>query len=359
MNDPLVSLVVTFGLLAALAAVFWPVRGWWWRWQRAGSADRRVQVEDALKHLYDCEYRGTVATLHSLAGTLGVSADRTADLLRRLQAMELVTTRQGGHRLTAEGRSYALRVVRTHRLWERFLSDETSVRPADWHHEAELREHRTSEAEAEALSARLGHPRYDPHGDPIPTRDGEMPPPAGVRLTELEADTVAHIVHVEDEPEAVYAQLAASGLHPGVALRVLAVEPNRIRLEVHGEEEVLAPVVAANLFVRRTKADLLPAPGTPLSSLATGSRAVVAGIAPTLRGTERRRLLDLGIVPGTAIAADRRAPGGDPTAYRVRGTLVALRRDQADHVWIETAAAGARDAGSAELRTAGARGDAA
>ena len=76
--------------------------------------------------------------------------------------------------LTEEGRLYALQVIRTHRLWEHYLAHETGVAEREWHARADRVEHQLSPAEVDALSARLGHPVFDPHGDPIPTASGEV-----------------------------------------------------------------------------------------------------------------------------------------------------------------------------------------
>ncbi|HRR57089.1 MAG TPA: FeoA family protein [Acidobacteriota bacterium] len=73
----------------------------------------------------------------------------------------------------------------------------------------------------------------------------------------------------------------------------------------------------------------------PLSCLAPGRKAVVRIVSRALRAPERRRFLDLGLVPGTQVTVELPAPSGDPVAYRIRGTLVALRRDQAAHVLVE------------------------
>ena len=265
-----------------------------------------------------------------------MSGNRAAEVLGRLQAQELVRVDEGCYRLTAEGRSYALRIVRIHRLWERYLSDETGLDPEAWHVEAERLEHTTSEEEAEALAARMGHPSHDPHGDPIPTAGGEIAPPTGKPLTELAIGELAEIVHVEDEPEAVYAQLVAAGLHPGMRVRINESTPRRVRFEADAEEHVLAPVFAANLSVQPLPQDeRMAGPFERLSALDVGERARVVALAPALRGAERRRMLDLGLIPGTEVAPEIRSPGGDPTGYSIRGAVIALRREQADHVQIE------------------------
>jgi len=73
-----------------------------------------------------------------------------------------------------------------------------------------------------------------------------------------------------------------------------------------------------------------------LSGLRTGERAKVLGLSPACRGAERRRLLDLGFVAGTAVEVEMVSPAGDPTAYRVRGTVIALRREQSGLIRIAT-----------------------
>ena len=330
------ALGLALALVAAAVVLFWPVRGLLWRWLRAQRATEKVLIEDALKHLFDCEYKGRMATLQSLSGALAVSGGQTAEILRRLQERELVTWSDRGYELTGEGRRYALRVVRIHRLWERYLSEHTGLEPEAWHDEAEFREHETSAEEANALSARMGDPLYDPHGDPMPTAGGEIEAPAGQPLTALPIGELAEIVHVEDEPPAIYAQLVAEGLVPGMRIQVLNASSKRIRFEADAEEHVLAPIIAANLSVLPLpREEEMPGPWHSLSSLEIGEAATVIGLAPGLRAPEHRRMLDLGLIPGTVVSAEIRSPSGDPVGYRIRGAVIALRREQANQVRIE------------------------
>ncbi len=339
--QPLFSLLIVTAALVFAVLLFWPARGLFWRGLRLLRSNERVRIEDALKHVYDCEYRATPCTLHSLAGALSFSGSRAAGLIARLEELRLIEEKGGCYRLSADGRSDALRVVRIHRLWERYLSDETGFDATEWHAEADAREHSTSAQEADSLAVKMGEPRYDPHGDPIPTAEGEIAPQRGKPLSELVAGEVAEIVHVEDEPASVYAQLVAECLYPGMRVRVLEKTPRRVRFEGDAEEHVLAPVLAANLtvIVHRGEAEIEETPRN-LSVLELGEAAQVTGISALCRGLERRRLLDLGIVPGTVVEAELASPSGDPTAYRVRGALVALRREQADLIHITAAAAG-------------------
>jgi DtxR family Mn-dependent transcriptional regulator len=233
--------------------------------------------------------------------------------------------------LTAAGQEYALQVIRAHRLWERYLADETGFPEDEWHDRADRMEHTMSQAETEALSARLGHPIHDPHGDPIPTATGDFVPHGGQSLTTIAGGQAARIVHLEDEPAVIYAQLVAEGLHPGLIVRVLEASPERIRFLADGKEQVLAPILANNVSVTPlSEAEASAAVATEtLADLKVGEMAKVVGISPACRGLERRRLLDLGILAGTTVSAEMVSPSGDPTAYRVRGALIGLRQEQA------------------------------
>ena len=336
MTDPVFALFAGLAVVVALTLLLWPDRGLLWRLVRMHRATERVQIEDALKHLFDCEYLGHPSTLASTAGALRVSGGRAAELLERMQQQELVVAAESGFRLTPTGRSDALRVVRIHRLWERYLSEETGLAPQHWHERAEELEHRTSRAQAEALSQQMGHPLYDPHGDPIPTPSGDIAPRRGQPLNSLPVGQLAEIVHVEDEPPTIFAQLVAEGLQPGMRVRVFEATPERIRFEADAEEYVLAPVIAANLsVVELTDDDDMTGPFERLSQLQVGEQADVVGFLPLCRGPERRRLMDLGLIPGTTVAAEIQSPAGDPTGYRIRGAIIALRKVQADQIQIE------------------------
>lgn len=334
MADPLVSLLVVFGTVVLALLLFWPATGLAWRWRRGLAATDRVEVEDALKHLWDGEYRQRPATLESLAGTLGLSGRAAADLVDRLGRLGLLQYDGAALHLTPDGRRDALRVIRIHRLWERYLADETGLDAREWHAHAEHREHRTSDQQAAAMAATLGHPRFDPHGDPIPMPSGEMPPHQGMPLTQLPGDVAAEIVHIEDEPEAVFAQIVALGLVPGMQVRLLDRSPQRLRIQADAEEIVLAPVVAANVTVVPIEQAADLSSMTRLSSIGPGDTAEVVALAASCRGAQRRRLLDLGVVPGTRITYELRGPSGDPTAYRIRGALIALRQEQAAQIYV-------------------------
>jgi len=331
--NPWIAAVVA---LVVVALVLWPKHGLLARWRAAQRLQARYRREDALKHILKVETSGQVPTLESVAGALRLRPNRAALLLEDMEQCGLISFDQGRLRLRRAGRELAIHVIRAHRLWESYLAEQTGVAEAAWHREAERREHLLSEREAEALAAQLGHPTHDPHGDLIPDAHGEFSANAGQPLNSMPADAPVLITHIEDEPDAIYAQLCAQGLRPGMRAWIMDKTPQRIRFWADGNEHVLAPILANNISVvpllESTTSDLLAE--QYLSGLVRGQQGRILSLSSACRGAERRRLLDLGFVPGTAIEVEMVSPGGDPTAYRLRGTVIALRRNQANLIRI-------------------------
>ena len=333
MEPSFLSYLMAVGVLVVLVLILWPGRGYLWRWRRLERLSQRVLLEDGLKHLYDCEYEKRSASVDSLAGALEVPRSQAAATLIELESMALALTLEETVALTREGRDEALRVVRSHRLWERYLAERTGVSRSRWHEEAERQEHRMSEEETESLFREMGHPAYDPHGDPIPTAAGEVPERRTVPLPSLKEGELGRIEHVEDEPEEVYRRLTDAGLHPGTRVQLSQVGEDEVRFVADGQPHSLPPVVAGNVFVHPVD-EQMPGPYDSLSDLTMGEQARVVRISPACRGLERRRLLDMGLIPGTDVSLEMRSPTGDPMAYLVRGATIALRRHQARHIQV-------------------------
>ncbi|MBI4663182.1 MAG: metal-dependent transcriptional regulator [Verrucomicrobia bacterium] len=328
-------------ILAALAVAWlvWPRRGLIARCRHALLLSDRLRREDALKHVLKLEANRQVATVESVAGALHIRSDQAATLLEDMEQGGLLSYSEGRLLLRPAGRELAVHVIRAHRLWESYLAEQTGVAESEWHQRAERQEHFLSRQETRALSARLGYPQQDPHGDSIPDERGELDGDCGQPLNAAPLNTPLVLTHIEDEPELIYAQIAAEGLSAGMKAVVIEKTPKRIRFRADGAEHVLAPILANNISVA-----LLPETSTQelfaeeyLASLRPGQSARVLGLARGCRGAERRRLLDLGFVPGTIIEMEMVSPGGDPTAYRVRGALIALRREQSRLIRISRA----------------------
>ena len=325
-------------VLLLLIAVVFPRYGLLERWRAFRAMSQREKAEDALKYLLQREQSGRHASLDSLAGAMHLSREAALSLIGRMEGQGLLQSRNSGLHLTAQGERWALQVVRAHRLWERYLATEARLPLDKIHREAERREHHLTAAQVDDLDAFLGYPQQDPHGDPIPDRDGYLPVEESKPLTSWPQDTPGQIAQLEDEPPIAYAQILAEGLRLGQVIRVLETTPERMVISDGEAEYRLAPAVAANVF-------LLPIPESPaaqegvipLSELPDGAKAEIIALDDACQGFTRRRLLDLGMTPGTSLLPEMRNFFGDPRAYRIRGTLIALRREQAEMVWVKPA----------------------
>lgn len=330
------EVILLLPVAVMLVLVAWPRHGLWSRWREARRLAERARREDALKHILKGEANGQAATVLSVAGALRLSDHAAASLLRDLERHGLISFEAGRLALLAPGRELGLHVVRAHRLWESYLAEQTGVAEARWHRLAERQEHLLSPEATEALAARLGHPLHDPHGDLIPEEGAALPGDAGQSVNTIETGVPFAIVHIEDEPETVYAELLRLGLRPGMRAYVMGKTRETLRLWADGEEFELVPSMAQQISVAPladvTRAQLREE--RFLHELATGTQGRVLGLTSACRGAERRRLLDLGFVPGSVVEASLQSPAGDPMAYQVRGALVALRREQARFIRI-------------------------
>jgi len=334
--NPVLSLTIFFVIVGIILAFIWPKFGIAALYKEASRNNRKVMIEDALKHIFDYEYQGLKSTLNSIAGNLGISTDKASRLVQNLKKVKLVTLEDQEVSLSSDGRSYALRVIRVHRLWENYLAEETGVQETDWHDEAELIEHLMTQEEADLLSAKMGNPKYDPHGDPIPTPEGKIPVRKGKSLNKIESGEIVRILHIEDEPKAIYTQLIAQGLFIGKEILIVERTSDKIKIASDGEERIIALLLASKVSVETViNEEFKNEKLRNLIDLKPGEKATVIGIAPTCRGQQRRRLLDFGIVPKSEISILMNSPLNDPTAYLVKDTIVALRNDQAKLVLIE------------------------
>jgi DtxR family Mn-dependent transcriptional regulator len=138
------------------------------------------------------------------------------------------------------------------------------------------------------------------------------------------------ITHLEDEPPEVFRGLLDADVAVGLTVSISGRTPSGVELDTPYGERRLDPAAADHVTVQLLHPDAQVEPRRrSLDQVATGERVRVAGIAPACQGPQRRRLLDLGVVPGTEIVPELASASRDPVAYRIRGALIALRRNQA------------------------------
>lgn len=295
----------------------------------------RARLEDTLKHLWVFEQSELPATIQSVAGALECSREHARLILVQLLEAGLAKPDGPTYRLTEAGRNYALQILRAHRLYETYLANETGALGKDWHAEAERVEHELTPEDTNRLAKKLGHPRYDPHGDPIPTRTGQSTAPSGLPLEALEIGQAARIVRLKDNPDVVFDRICKAGLAPSLKFELIARHDRSVLLRVAGREILCDPDMVDSLFVEPLhEASALDKNAIRLSDIQPGKKAKILGISPACRGTERRRLLDLGFVKGGTIEVELAGVFKSPVAYRVRNTLVALREHQSENIFV-------------------------
>lgn len=208
----------------------------------------------AIHHLLRKEGGERVGTV-VLAKWLGVSAASVTSMIKKLAEEGFVThSPYQGVALTARGERAALEMLRHHRLWETFLSAKLGMPWHEVHAEADRLEHALSESLEDRLDDALGHPTVDPHGAPIPTKEGLLDAPPTTRLWAVEPGARVTVAEVEDEDAALLAHLAELGLVPGARVAVLTKGPfgGPLHVRVGDREHALGELVAGSIFVTPT-----------------------------------------------------------------------------------------------------------
>src|SRR5215217_5460729 len=184
-------------------------------------------VQDYAKGIWSLSQRtGEPVSTSALAGRLGVSPASASAMVKRLEALGLATREPyHGVELTNAGERVALEVVRHHRLVELYLAEALGVPWDRVHAEAEILEHAISPELSERIAEALGNPTRDPHGDPIPGRDGEIEETPTRPLSELDPGQAGRFVRVSDSDPEMLRYLSERGISPGDAFEVLSKEP--------------------------------------------------------------------------------------------------------------------------------------
>lgn len=143
------------------------------------------------------------------------------------------------------------------------------------------------------------------------------------------------MVHIEDDDTRRFARIAATGLAKDAVVQVVLCDATRFVFDYEGERFTLPAADLSAIDTRAlTEAEVaeVPADAFRMSRLTEGQTAIVAGLSPSCRGALRRRLMDLGFVRGSRVSVGMRSPLNNPIAYVVRGTAIALRREQARQI---------------------------
>ncbi len=219
------------------------------------------RISDCLKLIHAMQERGQKVSTSAVSEQLGVS-DATATMMFKDFAVagwvEHVPYR--GVRLTPLGERKAMEVIRHHRLLELYLAQQLGYSWDKVHAEADRLEHVISEEFEDKLDELLGYPTVDPHGDPIPRKDGTVVTRAGRTLSQLKDGEAAQILRVSDQNSEKLCYLGQLGLYPGTHIQVIEHAPfgGPLRVRVGEGERQAEHMLGAELA-----ADIVVSPATP------------------------------------------------------------------------------------------------
>lgn len=214
-------------------------------------------VEDYLKAIYKLEVEHPTeegATTSAIARTMKVSAASVTNMLKRLAEMKLVNyASYKGVTLTEAGMKVALEIIRHHRLLELYLHEIMGYSWDKVHDEAEYLEHHISEEFEDKIAAMLGDPTHDPHGHPIPTKDGHIPSIALSTLAEASVGDTLIIRRVSDADPEMLKYMAELKLKPNAEVHILSKDPfdGPITLEIEGKKKSVGAEVARHISVSK------------------------------------------------------------------------------------------------------------
>ena len=208
-------------------------------------------AEDYIKAIYKLQTRGAVTT-NAVAKALDVSSASVTNMLKRLADMRLLEyVSYKGVKLTPSGRKIALEVIRHHRLIELYLSEVMGYSWDEVHDEAERLEHHISEVFEDKIFEMLGFPEIDPHGAPIPSKEGEILESELLPLTVAEPGQVVTIKRVSDANPDMLRYMSEMGLVLQVTVEVLSKAPfnGPLTIKVGETEQIVWREVARSIYV--------------------------------------------------------------------------------------------------------------
>lgn len=214
--------------------------------------------ENYLKTIYKLSTEGNKpVSTNAIADVLNTKASSVTDMIKKLSEKSLVNyKRYQGVTLTEEGRSVAVNTIRKHRLWEVFLVEHLNFKWDEVHPIAEELEHINSEELILRLEKFLGYPKYDPHGDPIPDKDGQVVHHKDLVMADLKKGDHCIIVGVKEHAPSFLQYLEQQHLLLGTKVKVLRVFDfdSSMELEIDGAGRSVSNQVCKNLYIIKENA---------------------------------------------------------------------------------------------------------
>ncbi|MDO4706795.1 MAG: metal-dependent transcriptional regulator [Porphyromonadaceae bacterium] len=308
---------------------------------RRAKAEGKTDLEDEedfLKCVYHTGEFLHAEQLQDLARERGLPPDRLERIVGSLILRGDLLTEP--YRLSETGVQRVLRLIRAHRIYEKYLSEHSGHKPEDWHRLANKMEHQMSDAEQARMVSLLRNPLFDPHGDPIPTHTLGLPKYKDEEVVHLQVGQWFRVLHIEDDDETIFALLNSQGLARQSVFLVESISSEGVVLRYEGEQINLPHSATEALSLALLPEDssevLAQSSVCRLTCLQEEREARIIALSPSCRGAMRRRLMDLGFVRGSRVHIEMKSPMQNPIAYVVRGTAIALRADQARHILIDS-----------------------
>ncbi|MBU2905093.1 MULTISPECIES: metal-dependent transcriptional regulator [Arenibacter] len=210
--------------------------------------------ENYIKTIFHLGRKGTqeVAT-NAIAELMETKPSSVTDMIKRLSEKDLVNyKRYQGVSLTALGNKTALNIIRKHRLWEVFLVEKLDFSWDEVHEVAEQLEHIKSDKLIDSLDRLLAYPKFDPHGDPIPDKNGGFKERDRELLSEVPVNTGGVCVGVKDSSATFLKFLDKNGIALGNQIKVMEIEEfdGSLNIEIDGRKMQISHVIASNLYIK-------------------------------------------------------------------------------------------------------------
>jgi len=213
--------------------------------------------ENYLKTIYSLQRDyGSKINTNLISSKIQTKASSVTDMLKKLSTKNLVVyEKYQGVSLTEKGKKAALKVVRKHRLWEYFLVDKLKYNWDEVHSIAEQLEHIDSDTLVDNLEKFLGFPKFDPHGDPIPDKNGHVIERASNNLLELNIGDIGILDQVKDTSESFLQYLDRINLALGDKVEIIDKEPfdNSVQIKLGNKELSVSESVAENIYLKKTQ----------------------------------------------------------------------------------------------------------
>ncbi len=210
------------------------------------------QIENYLKNIYKLSSNEGKVTTSSLSEKLQISPASVSEMIKKLAEEGTLThTPYKGVELTEEGKLLALRIIRKHRLWEMFLVEVLHFGWDEIDNEAERFEHIMSDKMEEKIDHVLGHPSIDPHGDPIPTKDGEIHCSMSFPLNESKEGSMVRVLRVSDSNSEMLQYISSIGisLNKEIQIKQKMNFDNSLLIKINDKEINISSTIASSIFV--------------------------------------------------------------------------------------------------------------